>query len=234
MSRRRYSARRRQRRQRRKKYNKYYETKMMRGNPRNRVFFFKRNVNLSADFTADADGADSLQAYTFTFANVPGVAEFTALFDYYRINMIKVIFVPIYTTSPFTHYTTTGPTVSSSTFSTTLLPQVDAMHFFTCMDYNSTSTLTIAQIREYHNCKVTPYSVPHKRIFRPRINVENAAGAFLQYGKNPWVASGDTSVVYFGLNAGLETSIFDTSLIAQGNILYRLIVTYYFSCKAVR
>ena len=77
----------------RKKYNRRYNKKLILGNPKQKVYYFKRHVELSA-VVAAADGVDTFQNYQFSMADLDNFNDFTNLFDYYKINAVKIRFMP--------------------------------------------------------------------------------------------------------------------------------------------
>lgn len=229
-----YTGRRKGRRiNRRRKVIRRYNRRMMLGNPKQKVFFFKRNVAL-ANYLADADGADALQQYTFNLSDVPGYTEFTALFDFYKINAVKVRFIPMFSASVFSAYITTGPLSNYSNFETPTTTNPSSLRLFTCIDYNSSGALTVAEIREYNNCKYSTYLKGHKRYIKPKFDLDTRASNGAQTGKNPWVATASPTQVYNSLICGLTTSEFATSQITSNDILYKVEAVYYLSFKATK
>lgn len=197
------------------------------GNPKQQVFFYNRLCPL-LNFTADADAADALQSYTFDLGDVPGYTEYTALYDFYKLNMVVITFIPMFSSSPFQNYTTSAAQSVSSFAATN--QALNSIRFFTCIDYNSAPALTIAQIREYKNCKMTPYMKRHTRTIRPRCNIDSD---FQLRGK-PWVNCDSPTLPHYSLVCGLSTSEFAATQIASGDILYKVEARYYVSFKGTK
>lgn len=203
-------------------------------NPRQKVYYFRRNVEL-ANYLADADGADSLQQYTFSLQDVPGYSEFQVMFDFYKINAVKVMFIPMFNISPFQAFIGTGPSTNESSFGVAPASNPAALRFFTCVDYNSAPALTVAQIREYSNCKFSTYHRGHRRYIKPKYDLSTRSSSGVQIlGKTPWIESSSAGQAHNSIVCGLTTSEFDTTQIAPNDILYKVEAVYYMSFKSTK
>lgn len=199
------------------------------GNPRQKVWYFSRHCELTS-VPAGADGTDALVTRTFTLVDLPAPTDFTNLFDWYKINYVVVKMLPF-----FSEVNMTG--VTSGVFSVNSSPA--NLRIFTCIDYNDgTAPASINEIREYKNCKVTPYIRGQTRKFKPRPTlVSDDATPDVQYPiGNPWISTDSTGddCVHFGLKIGIDTSLLPADRIAASDILLRIECIYYISCKGAK
>lgn len=211
---------RRVRRNRRTYKRKRYNKKLLIGNPKQKVFYFKRFVGGLASFVAGADFADSFANYTFRLADVPGFTEFTTLFDFYKIKAVKLVFLP-----QFSEYS--GSLMASTTFP-------PALRLFSIIDYNNISSPALDAMRQYSNCKITQYIKGHRRYFKPKVNFDIDGGGEGQYGKNPWINTDQSAIQYLGFRIGCDTNLYNSISIASGDVLCRVEATYYMAFKSPR
>lgn len=198
------------------------------GYPKQRVYYFTRYGELSA-LTAGNDGTDVLVTKTFTLVDIPAPTDFTALFDWYKINYVVVTLLPY-----FSEVNTPG---STGTFTAHSTPA--NLRIFTAVDYNDATTpASINEIREYQNCKVTQYIKGHVRKFKPRPTiVSDDSTPDVQYPiGNPWISTDATGddCVHYGLKIGVDTSLLSAGQIANGDVILRVEVKYYLAFKAPR
>lgn len=205
---------------RRRKYVKRYNRKMMLGNPRQKVFYYKRLVHLT-DLTADADSADTFQNFTFYLSDLSTRTDFTNLYDFYQIAAVKVMIRPV-----FTGVTATTPVTGTISGAYNSWASV---RIFSCIDYNNNPTITdLDTIRAYANCKTTNYIHGHTRYFRPAI----LSPETIELYKNGWLRSSEPSTVYGTLCIGVSTAKIDPTLTASGAILGEVEAVYYLKFKS--
>lgn len=224
--RRRYNNRRRRPMTRKRTYRKKFNRKILIGNPRQKVYYYKRFANLPP-VVAAVDGSDTLVGYNFNLTEVPGYTEFTALYDAYKICGLKLRFLPYYSQS-----TDQGGNDPFAPFSSS-----NNLRIFTCLDYNDSSApVSINAIREYQNCKVTSYNKGHKRYFRPIVNLESTGNTTIQVfsGKNPWISTGTPALQHYALKLGIDTSLLVNTAITPGDVLLRVEATFYIGFKQPR
>jgi len=176
-----------------------------------KIYLFKRTARYGS-VTAN-NIADVKDGYSFTLDQVPNYTEFTALYDQFKINAVKISFLPQMTEN-----------ISLSSFNN---PYASS-RFFSALDYNSASApATIDKVREYQSCKWTPILKTHKRYFKPRI-VD--AGGIYNPGR-PWLNC-DTAYnqEHFGLIFGIQAM----SSTSTASMLYEIEVKYYLSFKNVK
>lgn len=128
---------------------------------------------------------ETVYAQDFSLNDVWNYTEFTNLYDMYKICAVKIIFTPQQTVS------NSLSSINNANAST---------RFYSAIDYNDAATVTVAQIREYQTCKMTPILKRHKRFIYPKIMDYN-----LTYNPGkPWITCGAPAVNYYGLKCSIE------------------------------
>lgn len=169
------------------------------------VYQFKRFVDLGI-FAADS-ALDQFQAFSFELNNVPGFSEFTQMYDFYKINAVKISFIPTQT--------------MSNSLSTVANNQ--NARFFSVIDYSDDAgPTTIDQLRQYSTCKYTSAFKTHTRyIYKPKHSISSYVES------DQWCATSVPSTEWYGLKIGIEAmgSTVTTSM------NYRIEAKYYLSFK---
>ena len=152
----------------------------------------------------------SFAAYNFSLNDLPNSTEFTSLFDMYKINAIKISFIPQMTEN-------ISLTTANNPYSNT--------RFFSAIDYNDGSTPTsIDDLRQYSTCKFTPILKTHTRmIYKPKILDSSS------YSVSPWMSTASPSSNYFGLKVGIEP----TQSTVITSFEYKVECKFYMSFKNV-
>lgn len=205
------------------RYTKRYRRKMITGNPRQKVFYYKRVVKL-ANFVAGADGANTFQNYMFILTDVPNYTDFTNLYDFYKIAAVKLNILPVYSGVDASSIAS-GAIGSYNSWS--------SMRFFSCIDYNGNTTpTTIDTIRSYQNCKTSRYITGHRRYAKFYNSYEGSNGVG-GYGKNSsWYRTNEPNVEYGVFMIALDTSLLDPSVTATSSLLAQVEATYYLAFKS--
>jgi len=173
--------------------------------------------------TITASGASAtFGVIYFELAALPNYAEFTALYDFYRINAVQVRFIPV--------SNITQPTTSANYVATFYDNRI-----FTVMDYNDRSPpTTLDQLRQYSNCKQGTNNRVHKRFIYPKplVTMDEDSGSGGSYGiaqvqKIPWVSTQSNQCEWYGIKYGIEHA--STAL----GTLYKLEFKFYLSFKGV-
>lgn len=156
-------------------------------------------------------GASSLAAYQFSLNDVPNYTEFTSLYDMYKINAVKVSFIP------------------QQDANVSLSPVNNAIanaRFFSAIDYNdATAPTTVDELREYKSAKWTTILRTHTRyIHKPKIL--DGSG----YSISPWMATTSPSTNYYGLKVAVE----DTQATITTGFIYKIECKFYMSFKQVK
>lgn len=174
-----------------------------------RVYRFKRFTGTFGSL-AISNIADTLTGYNFSLSDLPNSSEFTNLFDMYKINAIKISFVP---------------QVTENISSGSLNNPYASSRFFSCIDYNDSAAPTnIDAIRQYANCKYTPIHKVHTRyIYKPKIL--DTTGFTI----SPWISTASSSINYFGLKVGVEAMYSTTTT----SMVYSVEAKFYMSFKNV-
>lgn len=170
-----------------------------------KVFLFKRFCSLG---TVAADSAlDQFFPFSFELNNVPGFTEFTQLYDFYKINGIKISFIPTQTVS------NSLSTVNSA----------QNTRFFSVIDYNDDATVSsLNDLRQYKTCKWTSAFKTHTRyIHKPKHSI----ASYVQ--SRQWCSTSVPNTEWYGLKVGIEAmgSTVSTSM------NYRVEAKYYLSFK---
>lgn len=187
---------------------------MMRRRPRLaslKVHHFKRTDTAS---TLTGSITDAFGGMAFTFNDIPNNTEFTNLFDQYRINKVVLKWVPL------------ANSANAGTQSTTL--------FYSVLDYtDDTVPTTEQQLVEYASLKITQGLRQHTRIFTPTTldSLTDDTGA-ATYSGNPkikqWISTSSPNVPHYGVKYLRPAQ-------PTGQLVnYKLIKTFYFSCRSVK
>jgi len=159
-----------------------------------------------------ATTSDTFGAAYFALSALPGVAEFTALYDQYRIDKITAIFLPQQTNAPV-----------ASTGATTPVLLVAA-------DYDDATAWTVmTQPLQYENLKFHEFNKRVDFTFIPRMAVAAYSGTFGSFANvDPqWIDSASTNVQFYALKWG-------TNAVSSGNVAgWRVYYKYYLSFRNI-
>lgn len=180
----------------------------------NGVYSFKQTLNYG---TITATAADVETNFSFALSAVPQVASFTALFDAYRLDWVRVRFIPRTNTNQAGY----SATVNSYT-----------SLFLTAIDYDDIGSITTAALLEYQNVQVDNCLKPRTVTFKPKCSpqVYKVSGTTIGYAEAKpglWIDCAYTDVPHYGLR---------TSLGSQGTYYTAMdvIIDYHLSFKGVR
>lgn len=175
-----------------------------------KVFLYKRHTGVFSTLTI-SNISPTLAAYNFSLNDLPGVGEFTGLYDFYKINAVKISFLP---------------QMTENISLTSVNNAYASVRFFSAIDYNDSSApSSIDNVREYATCKTTPILREHKRIiYKPKILIDSIMSA------TPWLSTTTASTNYFGLKVAVEPMLSTTATSMQ----YNIEATYYLSFKNYR
>lgn len=175
-----------------------------RGSPMQPVHYFKRQLYISADLITT--GGVSLNfAKAFSLQQVPGVAEFTTLYDQYRIMGINCRWMPRGNTQDV------------------IQNHIGSM--FTVLDYDDNAPIGITDLVQYQNLKTTKMTQWHSRFVKPRFNVSAGLAGNLPY--RGWLDVADTSIEHYGIKGHLQG-------VSNQTITMDCLVTFYLAFKNVR
>lgn len=175
-----------------------------------RVHYFKRTAYYSG-FISGSTLVDTYGALQFALSQVPNNGEFTALFDQYKINGVRVRL---------------SPRANSAEIGT----NQGLIKMFTAIDYNDiTAPTAINDLLQYENCKATSSNREHVRYLKPKVEKAVYQSALVTgYGAGTaWIDTANPSVPHYGLKFALQQ-------LPAGNQSYDVQVTYYLAFKQVR
>lgn len=175
-----------------------------------KIHYFKRTAYYSG-FVTGSTVIDTLGSLIFQLQNVPNAGEFQALFDQYRINGVKVVFMP---------------RANSAEAGT----NQGLVKFFSCIDYDdNTAPTSINDILQYENMKCTNVTRDHKRYLVPKIarEVYNSATTTAYSSGTGWIDCTNAAVPHYGIKYALQQ-------LPAGAQSMDIKVTYYLAFKNVR
>lgn len=179
--------------------------------PKNQIYYFKRFTGNFGSMTIDNINT-TLVAFNFSLNDLPSYTDFTNLYDCYKINAIRMTFLPQQTES-----------VSLGSINN---PNASA-RFFSVLDYNDSSALaSVDAAREYQSCQFTPILQKHERYFKPKI----MDSASVYNPVSPWISTTSPSTNYFGLKVAVEPMDSSTTTTME----YTVECVYYMSFKNVK
>lgn len=176
------------------------------------VQYFKRTVWLP-NWLSTTAGADAFASLKFNLSQLPNHSEFTALYDQYKINMVKAEIIPQFDNA----------NVGSST-STNVITQN-----YSVIDYDDiTVPTTMDTLMQYQNLKRTPSTRIIKRIIKPRFASElfNTGIATAYRPTSGFIDCNYDTVEHYGLKLGFSSN--------PQNQKWGLKITYYLAFKNVR
>lgn len=163
----------------------------------------------------------------FQLDEVPGYAEYSVMYDWFKINAVKVMLIPLSNVTLTPIYTGAGVNYAYN-------QQTDhANRCITVIDYNDRTTPTaLDDLRQYSNCKVSPNNVIVKRFFHPKPlnamdedSIHSNSYGMSQVG-SPWIAMQSNQCEYYGIKYGIEHPS-----MTNNESLYRIEVKYYLAFK---
>lgn len=175
-----------------------------------KLYLFKRHVDYG-EFTI-SNTINTYTGYNFSLNDLPSASEFTNLYDMYKINCVKITFLPQQTSS-ISIGTINNPNASS--------------RFFSVIDYNdATAPTSIDELRQYQSCRMTPILRKHKRIiFKPKILDSNG------FSISPWLSTASApGANYLGLKIAVEPMDSTSTL----SMIYTVEAKFYMSFKQVK
>lgn len=156
-------------------------------------------------------------ATAFRINQIPGISEFTALYDQYRID--KVVFRAI-------PYTTENATTGTT-------PPWGLAPVYTVIDLDSAATPPdTATLREYTSVRTHQALKPVVRVLRPRaltqIYRSTTSTAYALANPRQWLDLGETDVPHYGIKMAAQLP----NVSASNWLAYNLEAIFYFSMRA--
>lgn len=201
---------RRKRYARKKTYRKRFNRRVRYSKRGQKLYLFKRYTGALGPITI-SNISPTLLAFNFSLSDVPDVTDFTKLYDMYKLNCVKISFIPQMDTN-----------VSLGSLNN----PVASARFFSAIDYNDgTAPLNVDELRQYSTCKMTPILRKHKRvIYKPKIL--DTSG----YSTSPWMSTSYNTADYYGLKVAIEPMLSTTTT----SMTYSVECVYYMSFKKVK
>lgn len=178
------------------------------------VQYFKRST-YSSGFQMNSTTNDIHGVYYFTLNSVPGVSDFTGLYDQYRIMAVKWSLIPRGNASDITPAGTAA---------------AQSVGVFSCLDYDDSTALTgITQYLQYQNHKMTRSHQVHSRYLKPKINAEILNNTTIANALNTrgWLDVQAADIPHYGIKYCLQQA-------PNSAQQFDLKVDYYLAFKNVR
>lgn len=190
-------------------YRRRFRTRTRYNKRGTKLYLFKRHVDFG-ELTIDNVNF-TYSSYNFSLSDLPSATDFTNLYDQYKINCVKIRFLPQQTQS-----------ISIGSINN---PRANT-RFFSAIDYNDGNPPTsVDELRQYQTCKYTPCLRQHKRvIFKPKILDTNG------FSISPWMSTATPNANYFGIKIAVEPMESTSTL----TMTYTVECTYYMSFKQVK
>lgn len=158
--------------------------------PRNKVYSFVRTASLGPISSVTSGETDL--AFAPSLSTFPGAADFTGLFDSYRIRMFRFIFtpqaLPISTTS------------SSTAFG----------NIITIADYDDANADTYSDLEQYAEAQVATGGNYIERVIVPHPAQAMYSGSvFTSFGRtsnSQWLNTASSTIPYYGLKFAMALS----------------------------
>lgn len=188
---------------------------------RTRVHTFKRCVYTHDIALTTDSGGNFFSGVSFQLSDLPNVAEFTTLFDRYRIIKVVYCFVA-------EHTTTSDPAKDQTVFPNTARPR-ELPDIVAFMDPDDALVPTAPA--EFTERGLVPRPFPRTRkwshTFKPIRNTEVDIGGTASIPRARWSDMSAPSQAYFGMKIWL---------VGNPNTAYkfRRMITYYFQCEGIR
>lgn len=168
-------------------------------------------------------------AFSFALNQLPNFAEFTALYDHYRIVKVKVMLFPSFNVS-FADGLSTNTTAS------------DLGRVWSCIDYDDDNAFApnltgLNDMRQRKNAKVTRGSKIHKRYFTPSVLqvVADSGGTNAVAPKfKQWLSVTDDTVPHLGLKGIYENGMVNAAPAGELIGYLRAECKFYIQCKNVK
>ena len=166
--------------------------------------------------------------FTFTSSGMTDYAAFSSLYDYYKINAIKMVLRPRY--DNFAGNDTTDTTAPGITNQGTTMVHVlrDMYGSYSAVGAYSSTTLNNflenGRVRTYQGIK------PITLYFQPTVDFYTNTSAIDKKIKPMWFPTADSSVLHYGPHIFLQ----DVNLTGTFNQSFDIFVTYYMSFKGMK
>lgn len=176
--------------------------------------YFKRfayKATINGDVSRTAKGA-----LTFSLNDLPGLTDYTSLFDYYKISGVKLRI-------------TTFLDANSQAPGNSFFPKM-----YSCIDYDDANVPTDSdEMRQRTNCKIRwlapnrSYSVFLRPKYLKNVYISGVSSGY-EIGKQQWLDLSNTNIPHYGFKYVIENLFPDLGQCVQ------IEATYYLSFKGAR
>jgi hypothetical protein len=173
---------------------------------KDKVHTFCRSFVSTVNISAGAGEND--YAFTFSLSDLPSYAEFTSLFDQYRLIQVVATF--------------------NANMGYNLQPNV----VFTAIDYDDNTVINVPAIQQYDTCLAINTS-RFRRVINPRLAVAAYNGAFTGYANvsnKQWIDAASPNTQYYGLKVCVPAMFSGTTT----TVIYNVTFQYYVQCRSQR
>jgi hypothetical protein len=175
-------------------------------------------------FAICRSNANTIATYSMNFklTDVPNYAEYTALFDQFRIKTVVIKWSPKQTTGVLMAYDSTNPVGQ------TIIPNV-----WGAPDYDDDAAVNVEALKQYSHAKWWPITKPHTEVVHPRVTTDVFQGVTTAYAaanKPVWIDCAYPDTVFYGFKTAIEldstTPVMDEAdvphFFTQREVLYYL------------
>lgn len=188
------------------------------------VHAFKRIANLGT-YTASVSSlgapTPAQKGFSFQLVDLPNVAEYTSLFDQYKIQKVVLKIVPKTLMTQGASTGNAGPTGYGQVV--------------TAIDYDDAATPSSKdELLEYGSAKYTQASRVHTRTIRPKVlNAVWVNSISTGYAPRaaPFIDNANNNVPHYGIKMWIDAP---STVGAASSASYDVYATYYFLCKNTR
>lgn len=192
------------------------------------VHNFKRLVNLGTYTASYSPGTGPIpirQGFSFNMNLLPNVAEYSSLYDQYRLKGIQFRMVP----------KTSGQFQGATSGVANALGYGQVM---TVIDYDDAATpVTKDGLMEFSTVKYTRSNAIHKRYLKPQMLTRlwvNTTTEANSPGPAKWVDWTYPNVEHYGIKLYVDAPVVNNLATDNSSISYDIYATFYFACKNTR
>lgn len=195
---------------------------------RNSLVSVKRTFNYSYWQPSTATTSDFWKYYSFTLADLPSVAEFTGVFEQYRINAIKVTFRPRF--DGFSGENTTDVTLPGITNQAGQLLHIVKDQRTTTIPSGLYTRANLNAFLENGSVKTYRGTRAINVYFKPAVTRTTVSSASSTFDWAPWIQTSVTNANHFGFHAFAQ----DPNLTGTFGQAWDVFVTFYMQFKGLR
>lgn len=184
--------------------------RMTRKRTQSRIHSFKRTAILTPIGLSDSAVKDCLQ---FKLSDLDDYSDFTNLFDQYRINAVKISFVPNFSNSALEYAANSAG--------------LHSIH--TVIDHNdNTDPNDVLELMQYDNYRRKRIDRVMTRYFKVNTLADTKPSGLSAEWKK-WISTSSTDVAYYGLKYWIDA--LESSTVTA---VFDVFVTYYIQCRSVK